>query len=156
LPTRLRGRFCKGEPRREVAKNAGPFFRTRTEEIQKGIREAAAVRAEAEARAAEIEKRIGHLSEEVEALRQKSKEEVAREGERVRAETAQQIEKVQQRAQAEIAAAAKHASQELKAYAAGLAVSMAARQIQQQMSPKDQEHLANVFVDEIRGKAGLN
>ena len=42
-----------------VAKNAGPFFRSRSEEIQKGIKDAAQVRAEAEARASAIEKRAG-------------------------------------------------------------------------------------------------
>ena len=35
-----------------ISKHAGPFFRSRTEEIQKGIQDAAKVRAEAEARAA--------------------------------------------------------------------------------------------------------
>lgn len=139
-----------------IGKNAGPFFRARTEEIQRGIREASAVRAEAEQRAAEIERRIGNLASEVQSLKEKSHEEIAREGERVRAETAQQIAKIQKQAEAEIASAAKHATQDLKAYAASLAVNIAAQDLQSRMRAEDQEQLANEFIHEIRGKATLN
>ena len=139
-----------------IAKNAGPFFRARTEEIQKGIRDAAAVRADAEARAAGIEERIANLNAEVEALRQKSREEIAREGERVSGETAQQIAKIQRQAEADIASAAKNASQELKAYAAELAVNMAAQQIEQRMTQQSHEQLADAFIDDIHRKAALN
>jgi F-type H+-transporting ATPase subunit b len=139
-----------------IAKNAPPFFRARTEEIQKGIRDAAAVRAEAEARAAEIEKRVANLNAEVEILRLNSREEITREGERIRAETARQIGKIQHQAEADIASAAKNAVHELKAYSAELAVSIAARQIEQQMTPQNQEQLANAFVDDLQRKATLN
>jgi F-type H+-transporting ATPase subunit b len=139
-----------------IAKYAGPFFSARTEEIQRGITEASAVRADAEARAAEIEKQIANLSAEVEALKQKSREEIAREGERVSAETAQQIAKVQRQAEAEIAAAVKNASQELKAYSAQLAVDLAAQQIRSSLKPADHDKLAEAFADDIRKKAALN
>jgi F-type H+-transporting ATPase subunit b len=139
-----------------IAKNAGPFFRTRTEEIRKGISEAAAVRAEAEARAAAIENQIANLSAEVESLRQKSREEIAREGERVSEETAEQIAKVQRQAEADIAAAAKHATHELKAYSAELAINLAAQQIQAGMTQESQDQLAEAFVDDMRRKAALN
>jgi F-type H+-transporting ATPase subunit b len=139
-----------------IAKNAGPFFQARTTEIQKGIRDAAAVRAEAEARAAQIEKQIANLDAEVSALKAKSGEEIAREGERVSAETARLIEKVQRQSEAEIAAAAKNASQDLKAYSAELALRMAEQQIQQRMTQQNQDQLAEAFVDDIRRKAELN
>lgn len=139
-----------------IAKNAGPFFRGRSEDIQRGISEAAAVRAEAEARAAAIEKQLANLSAEVEALRRKSGQEIAREGERISAETAQQIAKIQRQAEADIAAAAKNASKELKAYAAELAVNLAAQQIQSSLTPTDHDRLAETFVGDIRKKAALN
>jgi F-type H+-transporting ATPase subunit b len=139
-----------------VSKHAGPFFRTRSEEIQKGISEAAAVRREAEARAAGIESQIANLSSEVEALRQKSRDEIVREGERVRAETAQLIAKVQRQAESDIAAAAKNAALELKAYSAELAINMAGRQIQDGMTQHNQDQLADAFVDDIRRRAALN
>jgi len=93
-----------------VSKNAGPFFRSRSESIAAGIAEATKTREDAEARAAEIERKVSNLTAEVEQLRRQAHEEIAREGERVRAETEAQIRKVQAQAQAEIASAAKHAA----------------------------------------------
>jgi F-type H+-transporting ATPase subunit b len=139
-----------------IGKHAGPFFRNRTDEIQRGIAEATAVRNDAEARAAAIEKRVAGLQKEIETLRGQSREEIAREGERVRAETARLIEKIQRHAEGEIASAAKHAQQELKAYSAELAVRLAAQQIQQQMNGRDQEQLADAFIGDIRRKAAMN
>ena len=133
-----------------IAKTAGPYFRTRGEEIQQGIRDAAQVRAEAEARAAAIESKIGNLSGEIESIRAASKAEIAAEGARVQAETEAQIAKVRRQADMEIASATKHASLELKAYSAQLALELAEKQIRQQLAPRTQEELANAFVNDMR------
>jgi F-type H+-transporting ATPase subunit b len=135
-----------------INKYAGPFFRSRTESIQQGIREASAMRADAEARAAEIETRIGNLSADVETMRQRSREEMAAEGERVRAETALQMAKIQARAEADIAAAAKHARDELKAYSAQMAIGAAAQQLRSRLDGSSQERLAEAFIDDLRQK----
>ena len=137
-----------------IKKNAGPFFVARTEAIQGGIAEAAKVRAEAEAKAADIERRVNNLSAEVDSLRQQSRDEIAREGERVRAETETAIQKIQAQSEAEIASAAKHASHDLKAYSAKLALDLAERQIRDRMTAGTQEQIADDFVTELRGKAG--
>ena len=81
-----------------IAKNAGPYFRTRGEDIQQGIVDAAQVRAEAEVRAAAIEKKIGNLSGEIESIRAASKAEIAAEAARVQEETEAQIAKVRRQA----------------------------------------------------------
>jgi F0F1-type ATP synthase membrane subunit b/b' len=133
-----------------IAKNAGPYFRTRGEEIQQGIVDAAQVRAEAEARAAAIEKKIGNLSGEIETIRAASKAEMAAEAARVREETETQIAKVRRQAQMEIASATKHASLELKAYSAQLALGLAEKQIRQRLDQHTQEDLANAFVNDLR------
>ncbi|HYI96762.1 MAG TPA: hypothetical protein VEX68_24690 [Bryobacteraceae bacterium] len=133
-----------------VAKNAGPFFRSRSEEIQKGIRDAAQVRAEAEARAAAIESRLGNLSGEIEDLRVRSQEEITAEGARLQAETESQIRKIQAQAEMEIASATKNATLELKAYAARLALELAEKQIRQRLDSGTQEDLANTFVRDLK------
>jgi F-type H+-transporting ATPase subunit b len=137
-----------------IKKNAGPFFASRTEAIQSGIAEASRVRAEAEARATEIERRVANLSAEVESMREKSREEIAREGERVRVETEAAIRKIQVHAESEIASATKHAAQELKAYSAQLALELAERQIRDRMTAGAQEQITDAFITELRGKAG--
>jgi F0F1-type ATP synthase membrane subunit b/b' len=136
-----------------IAKNAGPFFRSRTEEIQRGIADAAKVRADAEARAAEIESKVGNLATEVEGLRARSKQEIASEGARVQAETQAQIAKVQARAQMEIESASKQARLQLKAYSAQLALQLAEQQVRQKLDRGTHEELANGFIADIRQTA---
>lgn len=139
-----------------AVKMGGPFFRARTEAIQQGIREAAAIKADSEARAAEIERRVSNLSHEVERLRAESKEEIAAEGARMRSEAEKALLKVQANAEAEIASAAKQATQELKAYSAQLALELAAQQIQSRMSPETQDQLIGRFIDDLQTKASKN
>lgn len=139
-----------------AVKYGGPYFRERTASIQSGILEATRMREEAEARAADIERRVGNLSAEVEHLRSQSKAEMAREAERVRAETASQIAKIQAQAEAEIASAAKHATRELKAYAAQLALAMAERQIAARMDDNMQDGLAASFVRDLKNNPVVN
>ena len=137
-----------------ISKHAGPFFRSRSEQIAAGIAEATRAREEAETRAAEIERKVNTLSAEVEQMRRQSHDEIAREGERVRLETEAQIRKVQAQAQAEIASAAKHASHDLKAYSAKLALQLAEQQIRDRMTPDKHEWIADSFVAELRQKEG--
>jgi F0F1-type ATP synthase membrane subunit b/b' len=139
-----------------IGKNAGPFFAARTQSIQQGIREAAAVKEAAEAKAADIERRVANLGQEIEALRAQSKQEIATEGARIRTETEQMLAKVQANADAEIASATKNAKQELRAYSAELAVELAAQQVARNMSPAAQDQLVSGFVQDLKGKASLN
>jgi F-type H+-transporting ATPase subunit b len=137
-----------------IGKNAGPFFRARTAEIQKGITEAAAMRADAEKRAAEIEARIANLAADVEALRQSSHHEIEQEGQRMQAEAAQQLAKLQAYAEQEIASAAKNAMLDLKAAAAELALQLAEQQIRTRITPQVQEALVNGFVADLERNTG--
>jgi len=136
-----------------IAKNAGPFFVSRSAEIQKGITEAAAVKAEAEARARSIEARISNLAGEVAALRKNSQQEIAQEGARISAETAQAISRMQTQAELEIASAAKIASLDLKAQAAELALGIAEQEIRGRLTPQTQDGLVNAFVQDLREEA---
>jgi len=136
-----------------VGKGAATFFRSRTEEIQRGIREAAQVRADAEARAAQIESKISNLSGEIEQIRAASKVEISAEAARIQAETQAHLSKIQAQAEREIASATKQASVELRAYAAQLAVEIAEKQIRQRLDTTIQEDLANGFVNDLRQEA---
>jgi F-type H+-transporting ATPase subunit b len=133
-----------------IKKFAGPFFAGRTHAIQSGIREAAAVRAEAEARAAEIERRVSDLSAEVSTMRESARGEMQREAERIRAETSAAIMKVQAQAEAEIASAAKHASDDLQKTAALLALKTAEAQIRARMTSETQREMVDSFATAVR------
>jgi F0F1-type ATP synthase membrane subunit b/b' len=133
-----------------IKKFAGPFFTDRTYAIQSGIREASAVRADAEARAADIERRVSNLSLEVVDMREKARAEMQREAERIRLETGTAIRKVQAQAEAEIASAAKHATGELRRSAALLALGAAEAQIRARMTPESQREMVDSFGAAIR------
>jgi F-type H+-transporting ATPase subunit b len=133
-----------------IRKNAPAFFRARGDEIQRGIREASELRRDAEQRAAGIELRMSNLSGEVEQIRKEAAAEAARESERIQAETAQQLEKIGTKAQEEIASAAKAARHELKMFAAGLAIQLAAERIRSGMTPEAQDALIDGFVSDLQ------
>jgi F-type H+-transporting ATPase subunit b len=141
-----------------IKKYAGPFFQSRSEEIRKGIEEAGKQKADAEARAAGIERRMASLATDIGDLRARATEEINAEGERVSRETEQKIAKVQVQAEQEIASAAKTARQELKAYAAELALELAERKIRARLTPAADARLLNEFVSDLdrRGRRGTN
>ncbi len=143
-----------------IRKNAGPFFASRSAEIQKGITEAAAIKAEAEERARTIEAQVANLAAEVNRLRETSRQEIAAEGARISGETAQNILKIQAQAEQEIASAAKNASLDLKAQAAELAMGLAEKEIRERLTPQTQDGLVESFVRDLRheskAKAALN
>jgi F-type H+-transporting ATPase subunit b len=119
-------------------KTLPPFFRSRTAEIQKGIAEAAALKADAERRAAAIEQRMASLHTEM-----------AKEGERIRLEADQHLARMQAHSEQEIAAMTKRATQELKAYSAELAIQLAAQRIRARMSEDVQGALLRQFVQQL-------
>ena len=139
-----------------IGKKAPAFFQGRTADIQRDIREATRQRDEAVQRAAEMERRMESLGDEIEQLRRGAKEQMTHEGERIRQETAQQIVRVQHGAEQDISALAKRATQELKAYSASLAVDLAEQRIRAQMTGGAQHNLVDRFVAGLDAKETQN
>jgi F-type H+-transporting ATPase subunit b len=132
------------------------FFRSRTEEIHKDIRESARMKEEALRRAAEVEQKMAVLSTEVEKLRSEARKEMAVEGERIRRDTEAQIARMQAQSEMEIESAGKIARQELKKYAASLAVDLAEQRIRSAMSPQTQDVLVERVVADLARKGANN
>ena len=132
-----------------MAKYLPPLFKSRTEEIQKGIREAQAIKADAERRAAAMEAKLAALGEEIEKFRKQSHAEMEQEGSRIAENTKRTLEKLQQQAEQEIATAGKMAARELRGYAAKLAVEMAESRLRTALDPKTDGKLNNELVSEF-------
>lgn len=132
-----------------LAKFGGAFFRSRTEEIQRGIAEATALRKDAEARAAEMEGRLQNLTAEIEELRRTTREELDAEDRRIAAETERMMGRMQANAEHEIASVAKQARKDLRAYSAELALELARQKIRNRMTPETAESLVNTFVRDL-------
>jgi len=136
-----------------IYKKGIPFFGARGREIRQAIEEASRMKAEAEARAAEIEQRLANLAAEVETLRQNARQETAAEAERAGVRLRQDLEKIQSQAEQEIASAGRAARQELRRHAADLAVELAEQQIRSRMSPEVEDRLVGAAIQEL-GKSG--
>jgi F-type H+-transporting ATPase subunit b len=129
-----------------VQKHGGPFFDSRLKKISQSMTEAAALRKDAEARAAEVDRRLANLQADIAGLREESRKEAEAQTERVRQQALADIARVETNARQEIEAAGKAARLELKRYAGELALSLAERKIRERMTPETQDMLVRNFV----------
>ena len=104
-------------------------FRNRTASIQKAMTEASKASEDAQCRLAEIESRLSRLDSEIAGLRAAAEKESAEEEQRIRSAADDDARKIREAAELEIVAAAKTARRQLTAYAADLAVALAAKQL---------------------------
>jgi len=138
-----------------IVKKGGPWFKARSLAIRKGIAEAEEIREEAEARAAEVDRKMAGVEAEIEALRDHARQEQAAEAERIRQQTVVDLARIQEHATREIDAAGKSAHLELKRYAAQLAVDLAEQKIRRQLTPALQSVLVENFARDLdRPSAG--
>jgi len=132
-----------------MAKMLPPLFKSRTEEIQKGIAEARAIKQDADRRAAEVDARTAALGAEIERFRIEAKAEMQQEGERIRQETAAQIARLEIKAQQEIEISGKIARRELKSYAAKLSLDLAEQRVRERLNPKTEQELVDAFIQDL-------
>ena len=133
-----------------IGKKGGPFFAARAVKIRQDIVAAGEARSQAEARAAEVDRRLANLEAEIAALRAASGKEEEAETGRFGRHTAAEIVKTQAQAEQEIAAAGKAARLELKRYCAELSVGLAEQKIRARMSPDTQDALVRGFVRDLK------
>jgi F-type H+-transporting ATPase subunit b len=105
------------------------MFRNRTTSIQQALQEARAASEDANRRLADIEARLRQLDVEIGRMQSAAESEAAAEEARVQKAAEDDVRKVVKAAEQEIAAAAKQARRELSNYTAGLAISVASKQI---------------------------
>jgi F-type H+-transporting ATPase subunit b len=132
-----------------IKKNAGPFFSARTQQIKKDMLESQEARRQAEARAAEVDRRLAALESEIAALKAESQMEANNETERLARQTTAEMAKIQAHAEQEIVSAGKAARTELKRYSAELAVALAEQRLRARMTPDTQEALVRGFVRDL-------
>jgi F-type H+-transporting ATPase subunit b len=133
-----------------IVKMVPPMYAARSQAILKDMTESGKIRQEAEARAADVERRLAGLEAEIAALRADSQRESQAETERLANHAAAEIAKIQVQSEQEIAAAGKAARLELKRYAAGLALDLAERKIRGRMTPATEDGLVRGFVRDLQ------
>jgi F-type H+-transporting ATPase subunit b len=130
-------------------KYGSPFLAARSQKISQDIVEAARVRKDAEARSAEVDRRLANLEADMAALRVESQKELESQRRHAAERSTAELAKIQVRAEQEIAAAGKLARLELKRYSAELALALAGQKIQARMTPDTQDALVRGFVKDL-------
>jgi F-type H+-transporting ATPase subunit b len=132
-----------------VGKYGSPYLTARSQKISQDIVEAARVRKDAEARTAEVDRRLADLESDLAAIRAESQKELESQRRFAAHRRASEMAKIQAHAELEIAAAGKLARLELKRYSAELAIALAAQKIQAGMTSDTQDALVRGFVKDL-------
>jgi F-type H+-transporting ATPase subunit b len=132
-----------------LSKALPPLFKSRTEEIQKGIAEARAVKLDADKRAADVAARTATLGADIDRFRVEAKAEMQQEGERIRQETAAQIARLEHQAQEDVEMTGKLARRELKSYAAKLSLDLAEQRVRERLDPATEQGLVDAFIQDL-------
>jgi F-type H+-transporting ATPase subunit b len=137
-----------------LAKSLPKAFRGRTETIQKDIVEARVATEEARTRLGAVEDRLGRLDAEIAALRSENEKAAAEEEARIHAHVEEEKKRILAAAEQEIAAASNAATRSLRAYAAEIAVDLAAKNLQ--ISPDDDRVLIESFAGKLQAEGSRN
>jgi len=130
-------------------KHAGAYFSGQTEEIQRGILESGKLKAEAEARAAQIEKRLAGIEGEIAQMHTQAQAEMAAEAARLKTDTENMLKRLEQQTQLELELMIKAAKHELKSFSAELALGLAEQKIRAMLDPASKETLADTFIQDL-------
>ena len=125
------------------------FFADRRRAIQADLKAAADLRADAEARYAQWQRRLIDLESELAGIRATARERAATEREHILADAAAAAERIRRDASAAVDQELRRARAQLRQEAAQLAVELASETLKRQVTAADQDRLLDEFVRTI-------
>jgi F-type H+-transporting ATPase subunit b len=134
-----------------VKKHGGPFLAARSGEIKAGLAAGEKAKAQADAHAAQVQKQLANLGQEVAVMRANAKEEREREADRIRRETQSEMARIRAQAEQEIESSGKMARLEVQRAAAKMAIELAETKVRASMSPEIQRALLQGFLADLTG-----
>lgn len=132
-----------------IAKPLRKGLAGRSEQIAASLEEAEKLRAEAEARYAEIEKKLANASEEIEAVKRELREDGEREKEKILAEARAMAEKIRAEAQKSAELEVERARRQLQAEASRMAVEIAEKMLREKCDDSDQARLVDEYIQKV-------
>lgn len=132
-----------------IKKHGVPALSARSKEIAEGLAAGEKAKAEADARAREVQAKLANLDQEIAGLRTGAREEREREAERILRDTQAEIARMHQQAEMEIESAGKQARLEVQRAAARLAIELAESKVRARMSPDLQSALLDSFLKDL-------
>lgn len=136
-----------------AVKQGGPMLASRKKGIQEGLAAGERAKADADARSAEVQKKLGNLEKQIAELRAGAREEQEREADRIRREAKAEMARIHAQAEQEIHSAGKLARIEVQRAAARLAIEIAEQKVRERMTPELQAALLRGFVSDIANGA---
>jgi len=133
-----------------LKKHVVGYLKSRSETIRKDLVDAAGLRTTAEQQLAEVRTRLAALPAEIDTLRRRGQEELAAERVRLADATAQEKVKLLDRTQREIDSQFRVARRTLTEHAAELAMSLARKRVEREITPEDQARLIDRYASEVR------
>jgi F-type H+-transporting ATPase subunit b len=137
-------------------KYVGPLLAARSKEIGEGLAAGEKAKAQADARAAQVQAKLANLEKDVAVLRTGAKEEREREADRIRRETETEIARIRSQAEMEIESAGKQARLEVQRTAARMAIELAETKVRMRMSPEVQAGLLQGFLKDLASNGAAN
>lgn len=125
------------------------FFGDRRIQIQDELRRAAELKAEAEARYTDWQRRLTDLDAELETIRATAKERAEAERERIVADAEAAAERIRRDAHAAVDQELRRARERLREEASELAIEIAAERLEEQLTDDDRSRLLDEFVQRI-------
>lgn len=132
-----------------VVKQGAPALRSRSKQIEEGLAAGHKAKAEADARAAEVEARLAGLEKEISSMRTNAAAERELEAERIRLNTQDEIGRIQRQCAQELESLGKLARLEVQRAAARLAMELAEQKVRARMSPELQSTLIEGFLEDL-------
>jgi F-type H+-transporting ATPase subunit b len=136
-----------------IKKHGGPLLQSRSQHIRESLEAGEKARAEADARAAAVQAKIGNLDGEIAHLRTSAHADLEREADRIRHDAENELGRIERQTANEIGIVGKHTRLELRQYAASLAMDLAEQKIRARMSPDVQATLLDNFSGDMSSRA---
>jgi F-type H+-transporting ATPase subunit b len=139
-----------------TVKHGGPLLAARSKEISQGLTAGEKARADADARAGEVQAKLANLEKEIAEMRTGARQERDREADRIRRETQTEITRIHYQAGHEVESAGKQARLEVQRAAARMAMELAEKKVRARMSPEIQAMLLHGFVADLRTNGAVH
>jgi F0F1-type ATP synthase membrane subunit b/b' len=124
-------------------------LKSRRTEIQNALQQAAKAKEESERLKDEWERRLANLADEIEALRQQARQEIAAERDGILTAAKQLADSIRRDAQKAAEQEVRHAEAQLREEVAGQALGIARRLAPQRLTGADQERFIADFIQRV-------
>ena len=132
-----------------LKKPALEFFETRKKDITSGLERAKTAHEESARRMAEIERRLGRLSEDIASLRTQADAESAREREKILADARRDVDRLIDQSRQEVERIARGIERDIRAKIADAVVDRAGHTLETQMTEDDQKRVVVRFLNKV-------